>query len=403
MRLQYARAYPMQCATTCHASMKRRLLKESASVKVLTIFGTRPEAIKMAPLVHALAQDEAFESKVCVTAQHREMLDQVLQLFAIKPDYDLNIMQHGQGLTEITSRILLGLQPVLDEFKPDVVLVHGDTTTALSASLAAFYQQIPIGHVEAGLRTGDLLSPWPEEGNRRLTGHLAKWHFAPTDISRGNLLREGVDEKRITVTGNTVIDALLWVRNLLKQSPDLTADLARRYAFINPAKKLILVTGHRRESFGGGFERICGALADIATQHDDVQILYPVHLNPQVREPVNRILQGIDNVILIEPQDYLPFVYLMDKAYLILTDSGGIQEEAPSLGKPVLVMRDTTERPEAVAAGTVKLVGTDTAAIVDEVTRLLNDAEAYHTMTRAHNPYGDGQACQRILSALKNT
>ncbi len=357
----------------------------------------------MAPLVHALAQDDAFESKVCVTAQHREMLDQVLHLFAIKPDYDLNIMQPGQGLSEITSRILLGLQPVLEDFRPDVVLVHGDTTTALSASLAAFYQQIPIGHVEAGLRTGDLLSPWPEEGNRRLTGHLAKWHFAPTDISRSNLLREGVDETRVTVTGNTVIDALLWVRNLLQASPELNADIARRYHFIRPDKKLILVTGHRRESFGGGFERICGALAEIATRHDDVQILYPVHLNPQVREPVNRILQGIDNVILIEPQDYLPFVYLMDKAYLILTDSGGIQEEAPSLGKPVLVMRDTTERPEAVAAGTVKLVGTDTAAIVGEVSRLLNDAEAYHAMTRAHNPYGDGHACCRILSALKNT
>ncbi len=357
----------------------------------------------MAPLVHALAQDDAFDSRVCVTAQHRQMLDQVLNLFAIKPDYDLNIMQPGQGLTEITSRILLGLKPVLEEFKPDVVLVHGDTTTALSASLAAFYQQIPIGHVEAGLRTGDLLSPWPEEGNRRLTGHLATWHFAPTPLSQNNLLREGIDQSRITVTGNTVIDALLWVRNLLQQSPDLNAQIASRYDFIRPEKKLILVTGHRRESFGHGFERICSALAEIARQHADVQILYPVHLNPLVREPVNRILQGIDNVILIDPQDYLPFVYLMDKAYLILTDSGGIQEEAPSLGKPVLLMRDTTERPEAVDAGTVKLVGTDTAAIVSEVSRLLNDDDAYQTMTHAHNPYGDGLACSRILDALKNT
>ncbi len=357
----------------------------------------------MAPLVHALAQDEAFDSRVCVTAQHRQMLDQVLTLFNINPDYDLNIMQPGQGLTEITSRILLGLKPVLEEFKPDVVLVHGDTTTALSASLAAFYQQIPIGHVEAGLRTGDLLSPWPEEGNRRLTGDLAKWHFAPTALSRNNLLREGVDPGRITVTGNTVIDALFWVRELLQKSPEQAAQIADRYDFIHRNKKLILVTGHRRESFGNGFERICSALAEIAKRHAEVQILYPVHLNPQVREPVKRILQGIDNVILIDPQDYLPFVYLMDQAYLILTDSGGIQEEAPSLGKPVLVMRDTTERPEAVDAGTVKLVGTDTDNIVSEVSRLLTDNEAYQTMTRAHNPYGDGLACSRILDALKNT
>ncbi|ORJ25636.1 non-hydrolyzing UDP-N-acetylglucosamine 2-epimerase [Rouxiella badensis] len=372
-------------------------------MKVLTIFGTRPEAIKMAPLVHALAQDYAFDSKVCVTAQHRQMLDQVLGLFSIKPDYDLDIMKPGQDLTEITSRILLGLKPVLEDFKPDVVLVHGDTTTALTASLAAFYQQIPIGHVEAGLRTGDMLSPWPEEGNRRLTGHLAKWHFAPTALSRSNLMREGIDAQDIIVTGNTVIDALLWVRNLLNQSPELRADVARRYDFISPQKKLILVTGHRRESFGDGFERICSALAEIARQHADAQILYPVHLNPQVREPVNRILQGIDNVILIEPQDYLPFVYLMDSAYLILTDSGGIQEEAPSLGKPVLVMRETTERPEAIEAGTVKLVGTHTASIVSEVSNLLNDADAYQRMSRAHNPYGDGSACDQILAALKKT
>lgn len=371
-------------------------------MKVLTIFGTRPEAIKMAPLVHALAKDNAFDSRVCVTAQHREMLDQVLQLFAIKPDYDLNIMQPGQGLTEITCRILTGLKPVLEEFKPDVVLVHGDTTTTLSASLAAFYQQIPIGHVEAGLRTGDLLSPWPEEGNRCLTGHLANWHFAPTETSRSNLLREGISDSGIVVTGNTVIDALLWVRDLIAYSPERVAHFADNFSFIDPEKKLILVTGHRRESFGGGFERICNALAQIARQHPEAQILYPMHMNPQVREPVQRILQGIDNVVLIEPQDYLPFIYLMDRAYLILTDSGGVQEEAPSLGKPVLVMRDTTERPEAVDAGTVKLVGTDTATIVREVSTLLSDSEAYHTMSRAHNPYGDGHACSRILAALKN-
>lgn len=371
-------------------------------MKVLTIFGTRPEAIKMAPLVHALAQDDAFESKVCVTAQHREMLDQVLHLFDIQPEYDLNIMQPGQDLTEITSRILKGLKPVLQEFQPDVVLVHGDTTTTLSASLAAFYQQIPVGHVEAGLRTGDLSSPWPEEGNRRLTAHLAQWHFAPTETSRANLLREAIPAENIFVTGNTVIDALLWVRDRVKGDAGLAEQLAAHYPFIDASKKIILVTGHRRESFGGGFDRICNALAEIALRHPQVQIVYPVHLNPNVSEPVNRILRGIDNIKLIDPQDYLPFVYLMDKAYLILTDSGGIQEEAPSLGKPVLVMREATERPEAVSAGTVRLVGTDTAKIVEEVTRLLNDENEYHNMSRAHNPYGDGQACRRILDALKN-
>ncbi|WP_459177235.1 non-hydrolyzing UDP-N-acetylglucosamine 2-epimerase [Ewingella americana] len=371
-------------------------------MKVLTIFGTRPEAIKMAPLVHALAQDDAFESKVCVTAQHREMLDQVLHLFGIQPDYDLNIMQPGQDLTEITSRILKGLKPVLQEFQPDVVLVHGDTTTTLSASLAAFYQRIPVGHVEAGLRTGDLSSPWPEEANRRLTTHLAKWHFAPTETSRDNLLREAIPAENIFVTGNTVIDALLWVRDRVKGNAGLAERLAARYPFIDASKKMILVTGHRRESFGGGFDRICNALASIALQHPEVQIVYPVHLNPNVSEPVNRILRGIDNIILIDPQDYLPFVYLMDKAYLILTDSGGIQEEAPSLGKPVLVMRESTERPEAISAGTVRLVGTDTAKIVKEVSRLLSDENEYHSMSRAHNPYGDGQACRRILDALKN-
>jgi len=370
-------------------------------VKVLTVFGTRPEAIKMAPLVHALAQDGEIEARLCVTAQHREMLDQVLQLFAIVPDYDLNIMRPGQGLTEITSRILEGLKAVFAEFRPDVVLVHGDTTTTFAASLAAFYHQIPVGHVEAGLRTGDLYSPWPEEANRTLTGHLATWHFTPTETARQNLLRENLPASRMFVTGNTVIDALFWVRDRVLSDEQLRTSLATRYPFLAADKKLILVTGHRRESFGDGFERICSALADIARQHPEAQIVYPVHLNPNVSEPVNRILSDIDNVVLIEPQEYLPFVWLMDRAWLILTDSGGIQEEAPSLGKPVLVMRDTTERPEAVDAGTVRLVGTDTQKIVREVTRLLTDEEAYQSMSRAHNPYGDGLACKRIVQALK--
>ena len=371
-------------------------------MKVLTVFGTRPEAIKMAPLVHALAKDPHFEAKVCVTAQHREMLDQVLNLFSIVPDYDLNIMSPGQGLTEITCRILQGLKPVLESFKPDVVLVHGDTTTTAAASLAAFYQRIPVGHVEAGLRTGDLYSPWPEEANRTLTGHLAMYHFAPTENSRQNLLRENLPDSRIFVTGNTVIDALFWVRDRVMNDEALRAELSERYPFLSNDKKMILVTGHRRESFGQGFEKICHALAEIAATNPDVQIVYPVHLNPNVSEPVNRILGHIDNVMLIDPQDYLPFVWLMNHAWLILTDSGGIQEEAPALGKPVLVMRETTERPEAVDAGTVRLVGTDSRRIVDEVTRLLRDEDEYQRMSRAHNPYGDGRACERILLALKN-
>ncbi|MGP2416531.1 non-hydrolyzing UDP-N-acetylglucosamine 2-epimerase [Pantoea ananatis] len=371
-------------------------------MKVLTVFGTRPEAIKMAPLVQALAQDPAFESRLCVTAQHREMLDQVLSLFQLQPDYDLNVMRPEQGLTGITCRILQGMHTVLLDFKPDIVLVHGDTTTTLAASLAAFYQQIPVGHVEAGLRTGDLASPWPEEGNRKLTGHLARLHFTPTLRSRQNLLDENLADDSIVVTGNTVIDALLWVRDRVLDDNEINAQLASRYPFLDDSKKLVLVTGHRRESFGEGFERICSALAQIARQHPHAQIVYPVHLNPNVHEPVNRILRGIDNIVLIDPQEYLPFVWLMNRAWLILTDSGGIQEEAPSLGKPVLVMRETTERPEAVEAGTVKLVGTDTARIVNEVSTLLNDDEAWQTMSRAHNPYGDGEACGRILQALKD-
>ncbi|ASF13668.1 MULTISPECIES: non-hydrolyzing UDP-N-acetylglucosamine 2-epimerase [unclassified Shewanella] len=368
--------------------------------KVLTVFGTRPEAIKMAPLVHALASDERFEAKVCVTAQHREMLDQVLSLFDISPDYDLNLMKAGQTLNDITARILLELKPVLQEFKPDVVLVHGDTATTFAASLAAYYEQIAVGHVEAGLRTGNIYSPWPEEANRKLTGALTKYHFAPTEISKQNLLQENYVEENIFVTGNTVIDALLMVKAKIEQNSELQNKLAAQFPFLDLNKRLILVTGHRRESFGGGFERICEALAITAKANPDVQILYPMHLNPNVREPVNRILGGIENIILIEPQEYLPFIYLMMRSHIILTDSGGIQEEAPSLGKPVLVMRDTTERPEAVAAGTVKLVGTDVDKIVSGLTVLLNDEDAYTEMSFAHNPYGDGKACQRILSEL---
>ncbi|MBR9873071.1 MAG: UDP-N-acetylglucosamine 2-epimerase (non-hydrolyzing) [Vibrionaceae bacterium] len=368
--------------------------------RILTVFGTRPEAIKMAPLVHALAADDRFEAKCCVTAQHREMLDQVLELFEITPDYDLNLMKAGQTLNDVTARIVQELKPVLQEFQPDVVLVHGDTATTFAASLAAYYEQIEVGHVEAGLRTGNIYSPWPEEANRRLTGVLTNYHFAPTETSKENLLRENFAPENIFVTGNTVIDALLMVKDKIESDSDLSATLASQFPFLDESKKLILVTGHRRESFGGGFERICEALAQTAKQHSNVQILYPMHLNPNVREPVNRILGDVENVLLIEPQQYLPFIYLMSRSHIILTDSGGIQEEAPSLGKPVLVMRDTTERPEAVAAGTVKLVGTDVEKITASLDSLLNDEEAYKEMSFAHNPYGDGKACQRILDAL---
>ncbi len=368
--------------------------------RVLTVFGTRPEAIKMAPLVHALANDERFEAKCCVTAQHREMLDQVLELFDIKPDYDLDLMRAGQSLNDVTARILLELKPVLQEFKPDVVLVHGDTATTFAASLAAYYEQVPVGHVEAGLRTGNIYSPWPEEANRKLTGTLTQYHFAPTDTSQNNLLQENFDEKNISVTGNTVIDALFIIKDKIDHDKSLQQQLSEQFPFLCENKKLVLVTGHRRESFGGGFERICEALALTAQKHPEAQIVYPMHLNPNVREPVNRILAGINNVHLIEPQQYLPFIYLMNKAHIILTDSGGIQEEAPSLGKPVLVMRDTTERPEAVEAGTVKLVGTNVDRIVTGLTTLLQDEQAYKEMSFAHNPYGDGKACQRILDVL---
>ncbi|GAP75694.1 UDP-N-acetylglucosamine 2-epimerase [Pseudoalteromonas sp. SW0106-04] len=369
------------------------------ATKVLSVFGTRPEAIKMAPVVKALANDSRFEARVCITAQHREMLDQVMALFAIKADYDLDIMQKGQSLNDVTCRILQGLAPVLDEFKPDIVLVHGDTATTFAASLAAFYQQIPVGHVEAGLRTGNLYSPWPEEANRKLTGVLTQLHFAPTDTSKNNLLKENIDPSNVHVTGNTVIDALLDVVDKVNTEPSLSEQLQQQLA-LAADEKVILVTGHRRESFGGGFERICQALARIAKRFPQSRIVYPMHMNPQVREPVNRLLQGLENISLIEPLDYLPFVYLMNRAHLIVTDSGGVQEEAPSLGKPVLVMRDTTERPEAVAAGTVELVGTDEQTIFTAVERLMTDEQAYQRMSRAHNPYGDGQASQRIADAI---
>lgn len=372
-------------------------------MKILTVFGTRPEAIKMAPLALQLANDSRFEAKVCVTAQHREMLDQVLHLFDLKPDYDLNLMKPGQDLNDIVTGILLGLKPVLAEFKPDMVLVHGDTATTFAATLAAYFQQIPVGHVEAGLRTGNIYSPWPEEGNRKLTGSLAALHFAPTEASKQNLLNEGIAPSNIHITGNTVINALLEVAHKLETDAELAEEQAQRFPFLDKNKKLILVTGHRRESFGGGFDRICQALALTAEAHPNVQILYPVHLNPNVQEPVNRLLASHKNIHLIEPQDYLPFVYLMTQAHIILTDSGGIQEEAPSLGKPVLVMRDTTERPEAVEAGTVKLVGTSVQRITEELNTLLNSQEAYNAMSFAHNPYGDGKACQRIIDALINT
>lgn len=374
-----------------------------SAIKILSIFGTRPEAIKMAPVVENLKGDNRFESKVCVTAQHREMLDQVLQLFNITPDYDLNIMKSGQDLTDITSSILLGLRSVLQEFKPDYVLVHGDTATTLSATLASYYQQIKVGHVEAGLRTNDIYSPWPEEGNRKITGALANLHFAPTSTSADNLRRENVPQERIIITGNTVIDALLMVKDKLAQDPVLAGELKAKFDFIDDDRKIVLITGHRRESFGGGFERICNAVLKLAKTFPDVDFVYPVHLNPNVRGVVNSVLRGQDNIYLIEPLDYLPFVFLMNASSIILTDSGGIQEEAPSLGKPVLVMRDTTERPEAVDAGTVKLVGTDEKCIFDAVAELLTNKSEYEAMSFAHNPYGDGKASSRIADAIAHS
>ncbi|AKA33499.1 UDP-N-acetylglucosamine 2-epimerase (non-hydrolyzing) [Acinetobacter baumannii] len=370
--------------------------------RVLLVFGTRPEAIKMAPLALKLQQNiEDFETKVCVTGQHRQMLDQVLELFNLKPDFDLNLMKPGQTLSDVTSGVLKGLEQVFEEWLPDIILVHGDTATTFAASLAGYYHKVKIGHVEAGLRTGDLYSPWPEEANRQLTGVLANYHFAPTKSSYDNLVKENVNPETIIVTGNTVIDALLQVKDKVEQDQDLIHKFEQEFKFLDKNKKLVLVTGHRRENFGQGFLNICSALANLAKKYPDIQIVYPVHLNPNVQQPVNELLAGIKNIHLIAPQDYLPFVYLMNRSYLILTDSGGIQEEAPSLGKPVLVMRDTTERPEAVDAGTVRLVGTDVSTIESAVSELLENSATYATMSEAHNPYGDGTACQQIVDFLK--
>ncbi len=365
-------------------------------MKILSVFGTRPETIKMAPVVERLSQLKNVQSLVCVTGQHRQMLDTFLNLFHIKVDYDLNIMKPGQSLTEITTSILTRLKDVLLEVKPDLLLVQGDTTTALAAALAAFYEKIPVGHVEAGLRTGNLMMPWPEEMNRKLISSLAATHFAPTKTSKENLLKEGTSPDRIFVTGNTVIDALFYTLDQFKKNPQLKTT---RFNFLNPQKKLILVTGHRRENFGEGFASICKALKQISLR-DDVEIIYPVHLNPNVQGPVRSILADRPNIHLIEPLDYLEFVYLMDRSYLILTDSGGVQEEAPSLGKPVLVMREVTERPEAILAGTVLLVGTDEEKIISETTALLDNPDLYQKMAQAHNPYGDGHAAKRIIQHI---
>ena len=381
---------------------------------VMLVFGTRPEAIKMAPLVKAFqAASDSFRTLVCVTGQHREMLDQVLHIFDIQPDYDLNIMKQGQDLYDVTSRVLLGLREVLKEARPDVVLVHGDTTTSTAAALAAFYAQIPVGHVEAGLRTHNIYSPWPEEMNRQLTGRMATWHLAPTPLSRQNLLAENVAEAQITVTGNTVIDALYWVVDKIKHdaslSQQLDAELQRAgydVERLSGGRKLVLITGHRRENFGDGFIHMCTAIKDLTQRYPQVDFVYPMHLNPNVRKPIHEVfgqdLTGLGNMFFIEPLEYLSFVHLMEKSHIVLTDSGGIQEEAPGLGKPVLVMRDTTERPEALTAGTVKLVGTDYAKIVGEVSTLLEDTAAYERMSKAVNPYGDGLACGRIVETLKN-
>lgn len=369
-------------------------------MKVLNVFGTRPEAIKMAPVVKKLDGTEGMISRVCVTAQHRQMLDQVLSLFDIVPDYDLNIMRDAQSLGDITSAVLKGLDPVLADFEPDMVLVHGDTSTTFAATLAAFYRKIPVAHVEAGLRTGNLYSPWPEEANRKLTGALAHLHFAPTAVAKDNLVAEGVCPEHIFVTGNTVIDALIWMQGKINDNIDIKREMQEKFRFLRADSRLVLITGHRRENFGAGFENICRAIDSLAQRYPDVDFLYPVHLNPQVKEPVDRILGQSGNVHLIDPQEYLPFVWLMQRSYLILTDSGGIQEEAPSLGKPVLVMRDTTERPEALAAGTARLVGADFASIVTGVSDLMDNIDEYSRMASTSNPYGDGQAAVAIADIL---
>lgn len=380
--------------------------------RIMLVFGTRPEAIKMAPLVKEFQKNtKDFQTIVCVTGQHREMLDQVLSIFEIKPDYDLNIMKQGQDLYDVTARVLTGMRDVLKEANPDIVLVHGDTTTSTAAALAAFYQQIPVGHVEAGLRTHNIYSPWPEEMNRQLTGRIATYHFAPTPLSKQNLLMENVAEDRITVTGNTVIDALYMVVDKIKQDKELDAMLERSLrdagydvARLKDGKALVLITGHRRENFGDGFISMCRAIKALTEKYPEVDFVYPMHLNPNVRRPIHEVfgedLSGLTNMFFIEPLEYLSFVYLMEKSTLVLTDSGGIQEEAPGLGKPVLVMRDTTERPEALEAGTVKLVGTDYGRIVSEVSALLDDSAYYDRMSKAVNPYGDGLACKRIVDVL---
>ena len=374
--------------------------------KILVVFGTRPEAIKMAPVIQKLKKEEDYyETRVCVTAQHREMLDQVLDLFKINPDYDLNIMQPDQGLDEVASKILIKLNPVLDDFLPDLVLVHGDTITTFAASLSAYLKKIKVGHVEAGLRTGDLFSPWPEEGNRRLTSILTDYHFAPTALSKKNLLDEGIDESKIFITGNSVIDALQIIVSRIESDKKLKFQIEKRVeksGFVNLSSKFILVTGHRRENFGQGMLSICKSLKVLAKNNLDINFIYPVHLNPNVRKPVNDLLSDISNIKIVEPFEYEEFVYLMSKSFLILTDSGGIQEEAPSLGKPVLVMRDKTERPEAIEAGTVKLVGSDKDKIVKEVQRLLDNHEDYQKMCKAINPYGDGKTSKRIIEILKD-
>jgi len=381
--------------------------------KIMLVFGTRPEAIKMAPLVKEFQMNpEQFQTTVCVTGQHREMLDQVLHLFEIKPDYDLNIMKQGQDLYDVTARVLVGMRDVLKEVRPDIVLVHGDTTTSTAAALAAFYQQIPVGHVEAGLRTHNIYSPWPEEMNRLITGRIATYHFSPTPLSKQNLINENVAESMITVTGNTVIDALYWVVDKIKKDKNLDNELKKQLLSagydvtrLTNGKKLVLITGHRRENFGDGFINMCTAIKDLTQKYPDVDFVYPMHLNPNVRKPIHEVfgdnLSNLGNMYFIEPLEYLSFVYLMEKSTIVLTDSGGIQEEAPGLGKPVLVMRDTTERPEALTSGTVHLVGTDYNKIINEVSTLLDDREAYEKMSKAVNPYGDGLACNRIVSKLK--
>ena len=369
--------------------------------KILLVFGTRPEAIKMAPLVKALQKDtEHFETRVCVTAQHRQMLDQVLEVFGITPEYDLNIMAPNQDLYDITAKVLLGLREVLKDFRPDTVLVHGDTTTSMAASLAAFYMQIPVGHVEAGLRTYNMLSPWPEEMNRQVTDRICTYYFAPTEQSKVNLLQENIDAKKIFITGNTLLMAVDIISTTAGVKEKMARELQEKGYTVGD-REYILVTGHRRENFGDGFLHICKAIKELAALHPEMDIVYPVHLNPNVQKPVYELLSGLSNVYLISPLDYLPFIYAMQHSTLLLTDSGGVQEEAPSLGKPVLVMRDTTERPEAVEAGTVKLVGTNAEAIVSNVTALLLDKEMYKRMSETHNPYGDGQACERIIAALR--